>query len=1235
MKYRDLIQFEPVESVIQLREADDRTKAEELVSTYVISDRMADVLLARILPSLHLEKVEESSGLFVVGNYGTGKSHLMSVVSAIAEHSDMVDLLTHPAVAEGLAPIAGRFKVIRQEFGYTNMPLRDVVFYYLEKGLAQMGVIYHFPSIDEVPNSKDPLAAMMAAFHQRYPDCGLLVVIDELLDYLRGRSERELIQDLSFLREMGEICQQTRLRFISGLQESLFDSPRFQFAADSIQRVKDRYEQVRIVRQDVAYVVSRRLLAKTQSQRAQIRRHLENFTSLYDSMAERLEDFVELFPVHPAYLEIFELVTVIEKRQVLKALSRELREWLDRDVPTNQPGLISFDAYWELVKEDAAYRAVPEIREVMDKSHVLEDRINSALSTPIYKPAALRIINALALHRLTVGDLRAPIGLTPKELRDRLCLSIPIPEADAGFLLTSVEAVLNEISKTVSGQFISHNRENDQYYLDLEKDIDFDALIEQKADTLDEDDFDRYYFDMLARALELTDSVYVPGFRIWQREIPWLGQGITRQGYVFLGATNERSTAQPPRDFYIHFLALYSQNGKEIVGQPDEVFFSLTHRDPSFEGALRSYAGAREMSLISTGANKEQYERKADGFLREMVKWLRDNLTRGFEIRYQAETLTPAEVFARARLSVRDLSLRDQIFRLASAILGDYFKNRYPQYPRFSLVEFTTETIPQGADAALKAIAGGLLTRPAQAVLEAFQLGKAEKNRLVYTLDESLYAQYVLEQLHAQPAGKVLNRSALLKGSIEFERDTKFGLEPEWLVVVLVALVRQGEITINLPGRKIDSDDLDEAARMGVGELARFTSISRPKSLPEQALRTLFEGLGLPEGLITDPSKHEVAVQQLQSTVLGELDRTARALEWLREGLRYWREPVLNQGEIQDWRDQLSTYKDFLDSLGHLTTPGRLRNFSYGMGDVHQRLRARNLLAELTALNDTLQVLQPALEYIYQAELNLPGDHPWQTEAAHMQAEHLKILHDPDQRTSAHLRARLNGALANLRSSYAEAYVALHNRARLNTTQDARKKRITSDARWAQLKGLAALDFFFVVSDLQKLEQILNELRSCPGVGTSDLAVQSTCQLCSFTPRTDDTKDSASQKLEQVETDFEQHYQQWVETLRENLKKPDMQANIALLGDKGRQKVEEFVHTGVLPEKISSQFVDALRDALHGLEKVTIDGTDFLLALTKPGMPCTPEEFQERFRAFLAKYIEGKNPEKVRIQIEW
>ena len=83
-------------------------------------------------------------------------------------------------------------------------------------------------------------------------------------------------------------------------------------------------------------------------------------------------------------------------------------------------------------------------------------------------------------------------------------------------------------------------------------------------------------------------------------------------------------------------------------------------------------------------------------------------------------------------------------------------------------------------------------------------------------------------------------------------------------MVVLVALVRQGEISLNLPGVRIDSANLDEAGRVGLPMLMRFNAVSRPKPIPEQSLRALFEGLDLNADLISDPRSHELAISQLK-----------------------------------------------------------------------------------------------------------------------------------------------------------------------------------------------------------------------------------------------------------------------------------------------------------------------------------------------------------------------------------
>ena len=64
-----------------------------------------------------------------------------------------------------------------------------------------------------------------------------------------------------------------------------------------------------------------RLLRKNSEQRAKIREHLQKFTTGYEGMAENLDAYVSLFPVHPSYLRTFELVTLVEKRKVLTTLS--------------------------------------------------------------------------------------------------------------------------------------------------------------------------------------------------------------------------------------------------------------------------------------------------------------------------------------------------------------------------------------------------------------------------------------------------------------------------------------------------------------------------------------------------------------------------------------------------------------------------------------------------------------------------------------------------------------------------------------------------------------------------------------------------------------------------------------------------------------------------------------------------------------------------------------------------
>ena len=877
MTYRDLIEFEPIESVVQLRDADQFEAARALVQTYVVSDEMAERLTKLVIPQIQFDQPLDNKGLLVVGNYGTGKSHLMSVVSSLAADAAMVPELNHAAVRAAAPEIAGRFKVIRTEIGSTTMALRDILVSELERHLEKLGVAYTFPEARTITSHKRSFEEMMENFTEVFPDHGLLLVVDELLDYLRTRKDQELILDLNFLREIGEVCKDLRFRFIAGVQEAIFDHPRLSFAADSLRRVKDRFEQILIARNDVKFVVSQRLLKKTVEQKAKVREYLTFFTKYYGGLNERMDEFVRLFPVHPDYIDTFERITLVEKRDVLKTLSKGMRHMLDKEVPQDEPGVIAFDSYWNEFRQNAVFRSIEEIRKVIDCSQVLESRIENSLPRKHYKPMAVRLIHALSVHRLTTGDVFAPLGASAAELRDRLFLFDPLvtelgsdePDKD---LQTQVETVLREILRTVSGQFISVNSENHQFYLDLKKTEDFDALIEKRAESLDDSQLDRFYYEALKRVMELQDvSTYVTGYKIWQYELIWRARRVARSGYLFFGAPNERSTVVPQRDFYLYFIQPHDPPRFRDDKASDEVFLRLKSPDADFKHALQSYSAALELAATSSGHAKATYESKATEFLKKLSRWLQQHMSTAFEATYQGRTKSLAEWAKNESArgwpgtgpgaSSREANnFRDLVQTVASLCLEPHFEDQAPDYPAFS-VEITSSTRVQAAKAALRAIAGQPLTEQSSAVLRALELLDGDGRIVTHA---SRYAQSLLGVVHDKDPGQVTNRYEILRDvhndGLEYMEPGGMRLEPEWVIVLIAALVYSGDVILSILSEKYDATRLKQLAAASMEELVRFGHLEPPKAWNIPVLKALFELLYLPPGevqLLTSGSPAE------------------------------------------------------------------------------------------------------------------------------------------------------------------------------------------------------------------------------------------------------------------------------------------------------------------------------------------------------------------------------------------
>jgi len=1241
MRYGDLIQFEPIESVIQLLDANRPDEAKKLVATYVISDDMAERITKQVIPQLAFDEAVDHKGVLVVGNYGTGKSHLMSVLSLVAENAAYVSMIRHPKVAEAASAIAGKFKVHRIEIS-SQMSLRDIVTQQLEVFLEKHGVNYSFPPADKVVNNKAAFEEMMAAFAEIYPNQGVLLVVDEFLEFLRSRKDHDLVLDLSFLREIGEVAKHLRFRFVAGVQEAIFDSSRFQHVADSLRRVKDRFTQVLLARQDVSFVVAERLLKKSVDQQDKIRTYLTPFAKFYGSMNERMDEYVRLFPVHPEYIGTFERLVFTEKRGALVTLRDQIQAILKDEVPTDRPGLIGYDKFWDTVVTNSVLRADPNIGPVLKVSDVLSERVQKAFTRPPYKAMALRIINGLSVQRLTTGgDIYVPVGPTAEELRDTLCLYQPGIEDMGGSpaedLLTAVQTTLREIVKTVNGQFISKAADTEQYYLDLEKDVDYDAQIEKRAEALSDDLLDRAYFGAIKILMERTDeAAYVPGHLIWQYPIEWQDRRVERNGYLFFGAPNDRPTAQPERDFYIYFIQPFEPPRFHDESKADEVFFRLKGKDDAIKQHLSFFAAAQDLASTASGGAKAIYLDKAKVALRDMSKWLQEKQMTAYEVTYQGKSKTLQDwtkgvsLRDKARLGQDErINFRDVVNVISGLALNPQFAEQAPEYPTFSVL-VTEANRKQLVNNSLKALAGGTRTKDATAVLDALEMLDGDR----IDLGRSKYAQEVLKRLKAKGQGQVLNRSEILSGAIDVEyfAPVRFRLEPDLLVVVLGGLVYSGDIVLSITGDKIDSGKIVLLAERSLEELKQFKHVEAPKEINVAVLRSLFELLGLSPGLAQLAIQgSEEPVKQLLDAVGGLVHRVLTASTDMQGRLTFWSQQLLRDEEIRDWRIRLESLKTFSEGLSPYNTVGRLKNLRLGSDDIDTQKKNIDVLTVVEHLLELVGELGNAASYLAQAEMVLTTDHPWVKQA---QAARKDILDKLAIDRSSQHAPEYRQTIAQLKKEFINAYIAQHSKARLGVAEDKNKSALRKDLRIIALRTLANISLM-PTSQLTTFEDNLDKLKSCASLVESELGTIPYCPHCNFRPASEQGDLlPAANVLKQLDEELDKLLDGWQQTLLDNLDDPIIQANFDLLKRSQRELIKNFVVAKQLPDPITPDFVSAVQEALSGLEKISVSSIDIKNALLQGGSPATPDDLRKRFDNFLNDRCKGKDASKLRFVVD-
>ena len=123
--------------------------------------------------------------------------------------------------------------------------------------------------------------------------------------------------------------------------------------------------------------------------------------------------------------------------------------------------------------------------------------------------------------------------------------------------------------------------------------------------------------------------------------------------------------------------------------------------------------------------------------------------------------------------------------------------------------------------------------------------------------------------------------------------------------------------------------------------------------------------------------------------------------------------------------------------------------------------------------------------------------------------------------------------------------------------------------------------------------------------------------------------------IQQFDDELDKLIDSWKQTLLTNLEDPTTKDRINKVLLENQKKVAlAFLKSRKLPDEISHEFINAIKEALTDLSLITVKTKDLHTALISGGSPVNPMELKKRFEEYLDQLIKGKEPGKVRIVLE-
>ena len=1209
MQIKELFNFEDIQQVVAIGNIENE---QEMVEKFVISPNLKEDLL-EFLEYLKGNKPEKNTSVDVIGNYGTGKSHLLTFLSLILTNPEMVQYIQDDEIKEEFASIDKEFLVVKYELPGQDKTLEDIFFYRVKKQLKEN---YDVDISDIDLNEKDPkelVEEILLKIKDKYPNKGLIVIFDEYSDFLKSKESFKQNRDLQFTRQIAECSKNQDFILMLSMQEYIFSNPEYKDKADLINKIEKRFLKFNITSENIEDIIAKRMVTKTPNQIEELKNQFDTIKEKFPNIALEEDRYINLFPVHPYLIEMLSRLTLFENRSILMFISDQTKKIQEKEFPA----FITYDLiYDELIESEHTVKNNEMVKPIIDVVKSLRDIIPRLDSQ--YQDRAKTLIDALAIKNLVTppddsGEKKG--GDTPEKFAENLCI---IPKSKFMEPSEDISTILNMLISKSEGQFISRDEKSNTYFINLNRTTDYNQIINNKAANMDdlihnnEVFVEGFLLDELG--FDITNEIaYAENNKKYVIEdtVTWKERNSFRKGTLAINIGNKLSI-----DDSGDYLVTIKGFGPHSIGEHDinHIIIKPKYSD-EFKQSIRRLAAVNQFLKTKTHVNAMR-SKKNTIIDTEVKKYFKEALLNS-TIQYKTDTYTLEELGI-------SIEITSEIFsQIKEKLLGEDLVSIYPEYPKFkSDAKLSLNNIEGTIESVIREISQ-------KTILSDFDL----KSRRILTPLE-LYKDDSIDVTNSRYAKIILDKventykNIPISEIVEIFEAKPYGIQKEITYLLIAVLLRNGNIMIsNKNGKSYSSSDFSDLFKPGLKVFDDLKYIKQEEG-PNAEAQKLFDILELDKNNLTNKKEYPLALK----SYVEKIDAIELKISHINNQFKN----IIQNNAINLPIDDLNDKIELINSVSfeeiEVLSINDFNKLDYSKENLDSIKEVYNLILVLDSfLNDYNEFIYVGVNYMKNAIEYIDNDFFKETDKNDLRKiyqESLDIINNSRKLLKSDERRPIEGKIQMFKSKYKNIYYTAH------------EDFVGKNVNWELLEDIEKSHTYKKLEMLSKVRSVnTSKFRSiqlemqtvkglrCTSFSADELDTNYHCS-CMFPQGMGEYTDIKN-KINELENDISKLIVSWENEILTTV--DDNKSKLEQLNPSEQDIIDNILISKKLPDNIDFSVVGAINNLLEDIEIKELDLNELYEILTSERDTLKANEIMDKIESYIKDIVSDTDNARIKL----